>query len=84
MHKENLGHIIYIALYGASVASTVILYNSANLSELIYMGLVTITLGVIFVSWSSKSRKKVSKEALVESGMYAFIRHPEFLGHIIY
>ena len=39
--------------------------------------------------WSSKSRKKghiekdISKEALVESGMYAFVRHPDFLGHIL-
>ena len=39
--------------------------------------------------WSSKSRKKghveedISRGALVESGMYAFVRHPEFLGHIL-
>jgi len=41
---------------------------------------VTITLGVVFVSWSSKSRKKGD---LVESGIYAFVRHPEFLGHML-
>jgi len=39
--------------------------------------------------WSSKSRrerhveKDISKEAFVESGIYAFVRHPEFLGHIL-
>ena len=35
--------------------------------------------------WSSKSRKKGHAEGigLVESGMYAFVRHPEFLGHIL-
>jgi protein-S-isoprenylcysteine O-methyltransferase Ste14 len=44
-----------------------------------------------FLLWSSQSRKKgyalgekgISKETLVESGMYAFVRHPEFLGHIL-
>ena len=91
MHKENhlVGHIIYIALYGALVVSTIVFYNSANLVELVYVGLITIALGIVFVSWSSKSRKKgqirgsISKEALVESGIYAFVRHPEFLGHIL-
>ena len=39
--------------------------------------------------WSSKSRKEghveedIGREALVESGMYAFVRHPGFLGHIL-
>lgn len=27
--------------------------------------------------------KGISKEILVESGMYAFVRHPGFLGHIL-
>jgi len=38
--------------------------------------------------WSSKSRKKGHvegdiRETLVESGLYAFVRHPEFLSHIL-
>ncbi len=38
--------------------------------------------------WSSKSRKRRyiegnGREALVESGIYALVRHPEFLGHIL-
>jgi protein-S-isoprenylcysteine O-methyltransferase Ste14 len=28
-------------------------------------------------------RNSVSKETLVESGMYAFVRHPEFLGQVL-
>ena len=78
--KHLIGHIIYIALYNALIVSTIVFYNSANLSVLVYVGLVTITLGVVFVSWSSKSRKKGD---LVESGIYAFVRHPEFLGHML-
>ena len=46
-------------------------------------------LGIVFLLWSSQSRRKgrvgegINKEVLVESGMYAFVRHPEFLGHIL-
>ena len=91
MHNKNrlVAHVIYIALYGTLVGSTIILYNSANLVELVYVGLVVIVFGVVFVSWSSKSRKKgqigesTGKEGLVESGAYSFVRHPEFLGHIL-
>jgi len=86
MHKKIghlIGHIAYIALYGVLIISTVFLYNSANLAELVYAGWVILAFGFIFLLWSSKSRKKECEEALVESGMYAFVRHPEFLGHIL-
>ncbi len=93
MQKKSIGHlighIVYIFLYGVLVISTVFLYNSANLMKLLYAGWVILTLGIIFLLWSSKSRKKgcaerdVGKGYLVESGMYAFVRHPEFLGHIL-
>ena len=81
--KHLIGHIIYVTLYSALIVSTIVFYNSANLVKFVYVGLITIALGIVFVSWSSKSRKKVSKEALVKSGMYAFVRHPEFLGHML-
>ena len=92
MHKKNIGHLIghvaYIALYGVLVISAVILYNSTNMVALLYLGWSALVLGIIFLLWSSQSRKKgreegISKESLVESGMYAFVRHPEFLGHIL-
>ena len=43
------------------------------------------TFGIIFLLCSSKSRKKGHADGigLVERGMYAFVRHPEFLGHIL-
>jgi len=93
MHKKNIshliGHIIYISLYVVLIASATIFYNSANLVELLYIGWVTLVLGIVFLLWSSYSRKKgrvgasINKESLVENGMYAFVRHPEFLGHIL-
>ena len=78
-----IAHIAYIALYGVLIISTIFLYNSADLAELLYAGWIILAFGIIFLLWSSKSRKKGHVESLVESGMYAFVRHPEFLGHIL-
>ena len=93
MHKKSIGHLIghiaYIALYGVLIISTIFLYKSANLAILLYAGWIILAFGIIFLLWSSKSRKEghveedISRGALIESGMYAFVRHPEFLGHIL-
>ena len=87
MHKKSIGHLIghiaYISLYGVLIISTIFLYSSANLAELVYAGWIILAFGFIFLLWSSKSRKKGHGEAFVESGMYAFVRHPEFFGHIL-
>ena len=93
MHKKSIGHLIghiaYTVLYGVLIVSTIFLYNSANLAILLYGGWIILAFGIIFLLWSSKSRKEghvegdIGREALVESGMYAFVRHPEFLGHIL-
>ncbi|MCU4139201.1 MAG: Protein-S-isoprenylcysteine O-methyltransferase Ste14 [Methanophagales archaeon] len=87
MHKKShlVGHIAYIGLYGMLIISTIIHYNSADLAELVYAGWIILAFGIIFLLWSSKSRKKGHAEGigLVERGMYAFVRHPEFLGHIL-
>jgi len=42
MHKKIghlIAHIAYIALYGVLIISTIFLYNSADLAELLYAGL---------------------------------------------
>jgi len=87
MHKRShlIGHIAYIGLYGMLIISTIFLYNSADLARLVYAGWIIMAFGIIFLLWSSKSRKKGHAEGngLVERGMYAFVRHPEFLGHIL-
>jgi len=86
MHKKShlVGHIAYIGLYGMLIISTIIRYNSADLAGLLYAGWIILAFGIIFLLCSSKSRKKghADGNGLVESGMYAFVRHPEFLGHI--
>ena len=42
MHKKSIGHLMghiaYIGLYGVMIISTIFLYNSANLAELLYTG----------------------------------------------
>lgn len=95
MHMKSTihiaGHIAYVALYGLLIVFCILFYNWANLGILLYLGWITFAFGIIFLLWSSQSRKKghasgekgISKETLVESGMYAFVRHPEFLGHIL-
>ena len=90
--EENIGHLIghvaYIALYGVLTLSAIVFYNSTNMVTLLYLGWSTLVFGIVFLLWSSQSRKKgreksINKESLVESGMYAFVRHPEFLGHML-
>jgi protein-S-isoprenylcysteine O-methyltransferase Ste14 len=93
-HEEDIthliGHIVYIALYGLLIVFSILFYNSANLVALLYVGWITLVFGIISLLSSSQSRKKgrvtedgISKETLVESGLYRFIRHPEFFGHIL-
>ncbi|MEW6685399.1 MAG: methyltransferase, partial [Candidatus Edwardsbacteria bacterium] len=85
------GHIAYIGLYCLLIVFCILFYNWANLGILLCLGWIILAFGIVFVLCSSQSRKKghasgekgISKETLVESGMYAFVRHPEFLGHIL-
>jgi protein-S-isoprenylcysteine O-methyltransferase Ste14 len=93
-HEKNIihtaGHIVYIVLYGLLILLCILFYNRANLEILLYAGWIILAFGVIFLFLASHSRKKgrvsegkgSNKGIHVESGMYAFVRHPEFLGHI--
>jgi len=93
-HEKNtihlIGHIVYVVLYCLLVILSIPFYNSANLVAILYMGWIILVFGVIILLSASQSRKKssvlkneINKEALIESGIYAFVRHPEFLGHIL-
>ena len=89
IHKAS--HIVYIILYGSLILSSILVYNLANLEILLYSGWTILVFGVVFLLLASRSRKKIcvsegmggNKGIHVESGMYAFVRHPEFLGHIL-
>ncbi len=94
-HGNNIihaaGHIAYIVLYGSLILSSILFYNWDNLVILLYLGWIALVFGIVFLLLASRSRKKgrvsegkgINEGILVESGMYAFVRHPEFLGHII-
>lgn len=84
-----IGHITYIALYCLLILFSALFYNSANLVTLLHTGWITLIFGITILLNSSQSRKKgrvsenEDQEILVESGMYALVRHPEFLGHLL-
>ena len=90
MRKILIGHIAYITLYLSLILLTTLFYNSANLQIMLYAGWLLLVLGVIILFASVKSRKKgyitekgIKKEILVDTGIYAYVRHPEYLGHIL-
>ena len=85
-----MGHIIYIILYLFLILLTTLFYNSANLQIVLYTGWLLLVLGVFILFASVKSRKKghitekeIKKEILVDTGIYAYVRHPGYLGHML-
>ena len=80
-----IGHIIYITLYISLIASSIIFYNSANLAALLYAGWIILACGLAILIISSQTRRRAHRvrEALIQSGIYAYVRHPEFLGHML-
>ena len=80
-----IGHIIYITLYISLITSSIIFYNSANLATLLYAGWVIFACGLAILVISSQARRRAHqvKETLIQSGIYAYVRHPEFLGHML-
>ncbi|RLG07347.1 MAG: hypothetical protein DRN59_01425 [Thaumarchaeota archaeon] len=80
-----IGHVLYIALYISLIASSIIFYNSANLTALSYAGWIIFACGLAILVSSSQTRRKSyrMREAFTQSGLYAYVRHPEFLGHML-
>ena len=80
-----IGHIIYITLYISLIASSIIFYNSANLAASLYAGWIIFACGVVVLVSSSQTRRRSYRmgEAFTQSGLYAYVRHPEFLGHML-
>jgi protein-S-isoprenylcysteine O-methyltransferase Ste14 len=93
--KEHIihvtSHILFVVLYGLLIVFSILFFNSAGLAAALYVGFIILVSGIIILLWSSQSRRKgrasgeegISKGILVESGMYGFVRNPEFLGHIL-
>jgi protein-S-isoprenylcysteine O-methyltransferase Ste14 len=88
---DTASTVAFVILYGLLIVFAVLFYNSANLEVVLYLGWGILIVGIIFLFLASRSRRKAlkskeggeSKGVLVESGMYAFVRHPEFMGHML-
>ena len=80
-----IGHVLYITLYISLIASSIIFYNSANLTALSYAGWIIFACGLVVLVSSSQTRRRSYRmgEAFTQSGPYAYVRHPEFLGHML-
>ena len=80
-----IGHVLYIALYISLIASSIIFYNSANLAASLYAGWMIFACGVVVLVSSSQTRRRSyrMRETFIQSGLYAYVRHPEFLGHTL-
>ena len=63
-----IGHVVYVGLYVVLIISTIFLYNSANLAELVYAGWIILAFGIIFLLWSSKSRREGHVEEDISQG----------------
>jgi protein-S-isoprenylcysteine O-methyltransferase Ste14 len=88
---EVIGHILFVGFYALLIAFSILFYGQAMLAALILFGWISLGGGIIILASSSRSRKKgripveksSSKGCLVESGMYAIVRHPEFVSHLL-
>jgi len=80
-----IGHVLYITLYISLIASSIIFYNSANLTALSYAGWIIFACGLVVLVSSSQTRRRSYRmgETFIQSGLYAYVRHPEFLGHML-
>ena len=76
-----IGHVAYIILYGLQIVLSIFFYQSGSIDVLIYAGWCILILGIFLVSWSIISRKRGM--GFVSNGIYACVRHPEFLGHML-
>jgi len=76
-----IGHAVYIVLYGLQIVLSIFFYRSGPINVLIYAGWCILIFGLFMVSWSIISRKR--EIGFVSNGIYAFVRHPEFLGHML-
>lgn len=82
-----VGHLVFAAAYLGLVFLAIRFHNYADLLPLACVGWAVLVVGLVFLLWSSKSRKQrqasatgTEEAAVVEEGPYAIVRHPEFVG----
>ncbi len=86
LHK--ILHWIFTAIYIGLFITTGWKYNHASPEWIRLTGWGLIAIGTYIIVRASGQRRDViikekNKHVLVTSGLYSFVRHPEYLGHII-
>ncbi len=83
IHK--LFHLLFFMLYILLIYFSLRSFLFCNHSWYSWIGLGLAVFGLLFIIYSSYLRKKSSNNGnFSKEGIYSLIRHPEFLGHIIF
>lgn len=93
--RELVETSIFGLLFLGQVVMCVLFYNSAGLVFLVYLGWALLAVGFFALGGparrafqrrgGAKSREEwLQTQQLVESGIYAVIRHPMYLGFMVY
>lgn len=93
--RELVETSIFGLLFVGQIVICVLFYNSAGLGFLVYLGWALLAVGFFSLGGparkafhhrgGAKNRKEwLQTQQLVESGIYAVIRHPMYLGFMVY
>jgi protein-S-isoprenylcysteine O-methyltransferase Ste14 len=87
-HNRNAvqvaGNFAYAIFFLLMFIFAILFYDSAKLTAALYSGWLLFAFGVCMVFLASQSRRRArektdpSKNVVIETGMYAYVRHPEF------
>ncbi|MGQ4892776.1 MAG: methyltransferase family protein [Candidatus Njordarchaeia archaeon] len=87
--SHSIGHLIYFILFILLVVLSVLFYNYFHIIQLVYLGFITLVFSVSALTISIREWKKSLENndeirgKVVSSGLYGYIRHPEYMGHIL-
>ncbi len=74
MEHNNVAHTVFVVLYLVQIVNAVIYF------KLSIVGFISIFVGLFLIILASKERRKGE---FTTCGVYAIVRHPEFLGHML-
>ena len=78
------GNFAYAIIFLLMFIFAILFYDSAKLTVALYSGWILFAFGVCVLFLASQSRRRArkktdpSKNVLIETGTYAYVRHPEF------
>ena len=91
--KENPSFVLYSILMAIPILMVFIFFNYYNLDFLVYTGWIIFACSIILIFLAGGEFRKrggapegesiVKTTVLVDSGVYAMIRHPQYLGFML-